>query len=265
MPSPFPGMDPWVEGPELFPDFHHSFCTALREALNNVLPQGYFAKTNTLVWIDEDRKREPEVSLLTPRDRNFGGGTAVLPLRGMETFGLLDEPIEQLEVEIYTTGDKRLVTAFELLSPSNKSEGAGRRAYRDKQRELRSAGVHLVEFDFLRAGLHTTLVPRSRLAESARHKHEDFTYHVCVLDCRNGGERMFARILSLKDRLPEIGIPLDDDREPIVVDLQPIADRCYDGGRYADQINYAEPCDPPLTPDQQVWADGILAARGGSH
>jgi hypothetical protein len=38
MPSPFPGMDPYLENPEIFPDFHDSFITYLREVLQASLP-----------------------------------------------------------------------------------------------------------------------------------------------------------------------------------------------------------------------------------
>ena len=38
MPSPFPGMDPYLESPEIFPDFHDSFITYLREALQAACP-----------------------------------------------------------------------------------------------------------------------------------------------------------------------------------------------------------------------------------
>ena len=43
MPSPFPGIDPYLESPEIFPDFHDSFITYLRETLQASLPAPYFA------------------------------------------------------------------------------------------------------------------------------------------------------------------------------------------------------------------------------
>lgn len=43
MPSPFPGMDPYLENPEIFPDFHDSVITYLREYLQACLPEPYFA------------------------------------------------------------------------------------------------------------------------------------------------------------------------------------------------------------------------------
>jgi len=40
MPSPFPGMDPWLEDEDVFPDLHESLCQYVREALNAAMPPG---------------------------------------------------------------------------------------------------------------------------------------------------------------------------------------------------------------------------------
>ncbi|MEQ8961940.1 MAG: DUF4058 family protein, partial [Coleofasciculus sp. C2-GNP5-27] len=34
MPSPFPGMNPYLENPELWPEVHHWLITAIAESLN---------------------------------------------------------------------------------------------------------------------------------------------------------------------------------------------------------------------------------------
>jgi Protein of unknown function (DUF4058) len=39
MPSPFPGMDPYLESPRYWQDFHGSFITYAREALQSQLPR----------------------------------------------------------------------------------------------------------------------------------------------------------------------------------------------------------------------------------
>ena len=40
MPSPFPGMDPYVEG-YLWPDFHHELASAIRLQLVRALSERY--------------------------------------------------------------------------------------------------------------------------------------------------------------------------------------------------------------------------------
>jgi Protein of unknown function (DUF4058) len=127
MPSPFPGMDPYLESPEIFPDFHDSFVTYLREALQAGLPARSFAMIGRRLWAEpaHDEFREPFV-------------------------------------EIYTRGEegKRLVASIEVLSLANKTAGErGRDLYRKKQKELLDSRVHLVEMDFLRGGEPVTAVP----------------------------------------------------------------------------------------------------------
>ena len=59
-----------------------------------------------------------------------------------------------------------------------------------------------------------------------------------------------------------IPIPLDPDVEPVRIELQPLFERTYDTGRYGEFMDFTKLCDPPLTPEQQIWADGILKSKG---
>ncbi len=83
MPSPFPGMDPYSENPEIFPDLHDSFITYLREALQATLPAPYFAVLGQRVWIEFSRRLiGPDIEVRrgnTPSARGprFAGSVAV--------------------------------------------------------------------------------------------------------------------------------------------------------------------------------------------
>ncbi len=44
MPSPFPGMDPYLEAPDIWPDFHDAFASEIRALLNQTLPAPYYAR-----------------------------------------------------------------------------------------------------------------------------------------------------------------------------------------------------------------------------
>jgi hypothetical protein len=194
------------------------------------------------------------------RDRGpNGNGRTATTLTGLVSIGqerTLD-PWEEPYLEILSAKGKRLVTAIEVLSPSNKKAGDnGRKAYQDKQQELRLAGVNLVEIDLLRRGSHSTCVPLKRLQEVVG----QFDYHVSVMVAHS--MEYLAAGIRLADRLPTIGIPLDPDVPEVTVDLQPLLDRCYDGGRYPELVNYRHPCDSPLTSEQQEWAEGILRTKG---
>ena len=258
MPSPFPGMDPWLERRGLFPDFHDSLIYLMRETLNALMPPGYAAMGTTLVWTEPDQRRQPDVAVTgrAPRPGDHSSGVAVA-LPGLKPAGAARQPArvvaEQKYLEIRATQDRRLVTAIEVISPANKRPGPGRRAFRVKQAELRRRGVHTVEVDLLRAGQYVSAAPRERIAAIQA----AFDYHVCVTVAERPA-RFHAAAWRLADPLPAFGVPLDPGVPPPVVTLKPLLDRAYDTGRYSQLVDYDHPCDPPLTPEQQVWANGIL-------
>ncbi len=259
MPSPFPGMDPWLEDPEVFPNVHERLTIFMQDALNAAMPPGYVAITKNRVWVDDESRREPDVSLFG-RDRGAnGGGSTTTALTGLTSIGkhLTSDPVEEPYLEILSSKGKRLVTAVEVISLANKRAGeSGRKTYQDKQREYMLSGVNLVEIDLLRAGPHVTATPLARLRKVLG----EFDYHVNVVVAADA--RHHAAGIRLGDRLPAFAIPLDPDVPAVVIDLQSLLDRCYDGGRYTELFSYREPCEPPLTPEQQAWAEGILREKG---
>ncbi|MBA4065060.1 MAG: hypothetical protein C0501_15365 [Isosphaera sp.] len=263
MPSPFPGMDPWVEAPGVFPDLHSALIIYLREGLNAAMPDGYVATSSHLVWVDPELRREPDVAAFGPPARPASGAE---PLEeefsecGMVAVASapVAEPHEEPYLEIFSDRGDRLVTVVEVLSLSNKRPGdGGRTSYQQKQGEFRLAGVNLVEIDLLRGGPHTTAVPLREL----RHLAGRFDYHVGVT-VAGSPTRYFARPIRLEERLPTIRVPLDPGVPLVPLDLQPLLDRAYDTGRYRRLVRYDRPCDPPLAPEQQAWAEGVLRGKG---
>jgi hypothetical protein len=258
-------MDPWLESPAIFPDLHNTLITYLGDALNAVLPEPYFARSATRVWVEQGHPREPDVSLLDPSMRpvrpsavDLAAAMTAAGLIAVDAPAVVPEPFEEPFLEVRSTSDDRLVTAIEVSSIANKSPGdKGREAYRQKQAEYLTEGVGLVEIDLLRGGEHTTAVPRGRLRSRAGF----FAYHVCVSGAVLGRQHFIAPI-RLADRLPPISVPLDRDMEPVKVELQPLLNQCYDNRRYARQVRYTQPPDPPLTDEQRLWAAGILRQKG---
>jgi hypothetical protein len=254
-------MDPWLEDPNVFPDFHDAMIVYLKEALNATLPPGYFAASTTIVWVDDQQRSQPDVSVIARHGVTVRPGVATLEaLPRLQPLGIryTPEPVEEKYLEIRSRGGERIVTAVEILSRSNKAAGsAGRKAYLDKQQEFCLGGVNMVEIDLLRAGTHTTAVPRSRLT---RLHDGRIHYHVCVTEAGEV-DRLFGAVFPLERPLPEIEIPLEPGLPRIPIALQPMLDRAYDAGRYWMRTDYAQPPTPPLSPEEQAWADGILRAR----
>ena len=77
-----------------------------------------------------------------------GGAVAAAPL---VLDALIPEDVPDPYVEIRDVEERRLVTAIEVLSPTNK-RGPGVEEYRKKRQELLSSEVHYLEVDLLRVG-----------------------------------------------------------------------------------------------------------------
>jgi hypothetical protein len=148
MPSPFPGMDPYLEHPETFPGLHDDLISQMKGALQQRLPEPYYATSQGRVWIEmSHRYVEPDVDVLRPREgsqpEHRSNGPAVLApptARGRSVLVRVphDEHRENF-LDIYAQQDNgdRLVTTVEVLSPSNKTPGEhGRELYLRKQKEI---------------------------------------------------------------------------------------------------------------------------------
>lgn len=261
MPSPFPGMDPYLEHPDIFPDFHDSFVTYLRERLQPHLPEPYYAAIGRLAWIEvSERYIGPDVDVVASWQSERAspistGGVAVANRSATQPLVIHvphDERIEPL-VEIYLGrgSERRLVTTIEVLSLTNKTPWErGRDLYLRKQEEILDSQVHLVEIDLLRGGHHTTAVPFGRLTNVAG----AFDYHVSIHHFDNL-EDYFVYPFRLSDPLPAIEIPLLPGDPPVSLELQAVFHRTYEAGPYRREIDYRTvPPAPPLTADLLTWA-----------
>ena len=162
MPGPFPGMDPYLEHPRLWPGVHQGIMTFFCDALNATLPPRYVAALNERVYVTGlDPAIVPDVAVRassSPSPRNGGAivtevGDAPLVIE------IAREEVREPFLEIVTTGnDERVVTVIEVLSPANKAAGSvGRRLYLAKQRRILRGDAHLLEIDLLRHSKHTVV------------------------------------------------------------------------------------------------------------
>jgi Protein of unknown function (DUF4058) len=265
--SPFPGMDPYLENPEIFPDFHDSMIFCLRESIQASLPSPYFAALGRRLWIEfsrrligqdvEIRHRQPRGPSSLGSDRTAGLAVVDRPTARPVVVKVAQDEVREPFIEIYVRNDegKRLVTSVEVLSYSNKTPGAhGRDLYLRKQEEILASKVHLVEIDLLRDGEHATAVPHDLALETCG----EFDYHVSVHNFADL-EKFFVYPILLNERLPPVEIPLLPGDSPVTLDLQAAFDRCYGAGPYAQEIRYGEDAiTPPLDADRAAWASQIV-------
>jgi hypothetical protein len=223
MPSPLPGMDPYLEHPKLWPAFQHQLLACLYQVLLPGLVDRYRARVGT-------RTYTTEMALFT----------SVVKEEHAEEF-----------VEVRNRADGRLVTLVEVVSPANKTTPAGRTAYLERRKEalLQRAGV--VEIDLVLQGKPTLTFSRDGLPE----------YDYAVTVTRGASpDRYEIYTTTLAKRLPKFKVPLAADDRDALLDLQAAFARAFDLGGFLAQIDYktAPPADVPLTDDHRKWLDDTL-------
>src|SRR5437667_169407 len=170
MPSPFPGMDPYLEAH--WRDVHARLVIYASDALQSVLPDPLRARVEESVLLETpkglgDHPLFPDVRVVEytwkrrQESRAEAGaaeaGAAVAePLLVQAEPDPVTEPF--LEIIDRESGN-RVVTVIEFLSPSNKSPGPNRELYLRKQREMCASDANLVEIDLNRFGTHTLAFP----------------------------------------------------------------------------------------------------------
>ncbi len=258
MKSPFPGMDPYLE--LRWGDVHSRLTTYASDALNRLMPAGLIvrAEERSIVCDDDFHQRDivPDVSIF---ERGAGGTSAVATdVSVADSVCLVVEPFEfkQHFLEIRDArSHRRVVTVVEFVSPTNKRPGEGLDKYRQKQRECFEGDVNLVEIDLTRAGDRSLLMPVDRLLQDRQ-----ATYMAAVWRATRPSHRWLYR-LPLQQRLGGIPIPLRPTDQDVVLDLQTVIDQIYENGRYEQDLSYSETLNPPLPPEDQAFAEPLLARR----
>ena len=256
MPSPFPGMNPYLERAAVWPDFHHAYLTHFRDALSDLLGENYFVAIDERVYLhdaDEDLKLigRPDADVLvagsaSPPEYANGGVTATVVAPSKVTIPKLRKR-KVAYLQIVDADQRDVVTVLELISPSNKYAGDDRESYLTKRRELLGTRVNFVELDFLRGG------PRMPLKDLA-----SCDYYAMV---SRPASRPQADIwpLRLRESLPTIPIPLREGEAEPVISLQALLHHTYDRGKYRKRIYDHDP-EPKLAPADAEWAKELLAA-----
>ena len=199
--------------------------------------------------VREDRTGREENAARDPRAADL---PIILELQEMQ--------VHEPRVDILDLSDhEKIVTTIEVVSPSNKRTGPGRRSYRRRQREVLAEKTHLIEIDLLRNGRHVVRIPRWCVQEEQPHD-----YLVCVNRWpRRNRFELYPR--RLREPLPCIAIPLTDADPDVRLDIQAAFTQVVEHASYPLLVRYDEPCNPPLEAADQQWADERWAAYRTAH
>jgi hypothetical protein len=258
MPTPFPGMDPYLEHVQFWPDVHHGLISAIRDDLAAQLRPRYVARMeiDTYAWLPDQRELlgRPDVTLLAG-NQDHGGVAEAVAAYGDPPMVTVHLPVRDTmrlgSIQLCTVSDQRVVAALEILSPANKRPGPGRRAYLRKRWAILDSPTHLVEIDLLRAW------PSMPLGGAGR----DVDYRILVSDA---ARRPRAGLLGfgVEQAIPSFRVPVLPGDEWPVLEVGALLHALYDRAGYDLQIDYRREPVPPLRPAVAVWADGLLRAAG---
>jgi hypothetical protein len=251
MPSPFPGVDPYLESQHYWPDFHARFMNYWCEALADKLPENYEARMDervNLVGPPAVTNGDAEPDLVIPAAPRSQSATAS-PLPVTLPLLIADETREPY-IQILHRPERKLVGVLELLSPACKAE-PWNGGYRQQRWTWLRQDLHLIELDLLLGGRRMPLA----------HDYPLGNYFALVAP---GDRRPDCDVYAwgVRQALPTFPIPLLSPDPPIRIDLGAAFSLTYDRGRYARSIDYTAPPHPALTEEDQAWAMETARAAG---
>lgn len=221
MASPFPGMNPYLEEGTVWPVFQHHLVMCLYQILLPGLVDRYRARVG-------QRNYVTEMALFT---------------------SVIREDHQEEFIEIRQRTDGKLITLLDVVSPTNKTTGTGRKAYLAKREEARDQGANLVEIDLVLQGEPTLEYSREGLP--------DWDYAVTVTRARQP-ESHEIYSSTLQKRLPRFRLPLAADDRDTVLDLHASFSRCFEQGGFRNKIEYARDPSVPLTEENRRWLAEVL-------
>jgi Protein of unknown function (DUF4058) len=259
MPSPFPGMNPYLEHPELFPGFHHLLISEIARFLSPQLRPKYRVAVEVRMYEATDESSLlvgiPDVSVksrLTMTDSTETNLAFAVPSsEPMRVKIPMPVTIREGYLEVREVGTEVLITTIEILSPANKRPGKGRQAYENKREDVLLSRTNLVEIDLLRKGQSMPFVGNNISSD----------YRVLV--CR-GSSRPYADLyaFNLQNIISIFPLPLrPGDTEP-VIDLQRLLNDIYEIYDYDLVVDYNQQPVPALSKDNSAWVDSLLQEQG---
>ncbi|AFY31494.1 DUF4058 family protein [Calothrix sp. PCC 7507] len=259
MPAIFPGMNPYLEHPELFPGLHHLLISEIARFLSHRLRPKYRVAVEVRMYETTDDSSLlvgiPDVIVKNRQNandiKNINVAVATPTPEPVKVTVPIPITIKEGYLEVKEVGTEQLVTTIEILSPTNKRPGKGRRTYEEKRAQVLGSRTNLLEIDLLRKG-----EPMPMFGD---HIQSDYRILVAL-----GNRRPVADLyaFNLPDVIPSFPLPLrSGDSEP-VIDLQTLLNQVYEIYDYDLVIDYSQEPVPTLSESDAVWVDALLRQQG---
>ena len=265
MPTPFPGMDPYLERPGLWEEVHTGLITAIQRFLTPLLRPKYRVAIERRTYLsvlppDDQLIGMPDVLVRTERG-DAPLATAVAPVTTALVVGELPMPeeIQERYLEVREVATQDVVTVIEILSPTNKISKEGRAQYEEKRLKVLASLTNLVEIDLLRAGKPFAMkIPGQNGTTQSNYR--------IVVSRSWQRPRADFYLFGVRDPIPTFPIPLQRGEAEPQLPLNQILHELYDQGGYDLAIDYHQPAEPPLSKEDANWvAEHLLQATPGSQ
>jgi len=248
-------MDPYLEHPTLWPGVHNGLIAALQLALAPQLRPRYYIALEERVYVTEPAQRavvgRPDLAVVGHPEAASALPPAPIASPVLTVRVPLPDAVRETYLEVRETGTDYVITVLEILSPTNKRPGRGRRMYEDKRLDVLATRTHLVEIDLMRAGEPMPIMGNSSAS--------DYRILVSRGDCRPDAT-LYA--FGVRQSIPLFPLPLKPaDQEP-VVDLGRLLHDLYDQASYDLRLDYTGEPDPPLPAAEATWAGQLLRQQG---
>lgn len=260
MPSPFPGMNPYLEDPSFWREVHNRLIVALANDLGARLRPKYYVAIETRTYLEDESDGVlvgiPDAIVFAASQLRQSSmaiaSTVEIPQTQPQKVQLI-EPIEIKErfLEVRRVKTHEVVTVIEVLSPKNK-RGDGRTSYLKKRQAIFESQTHLIEIDLIRAYQPMPIAGVSWV----------FDYRILVSDAT---QRPNAELygFNLRDRIPVFSLPLGLDDNPVFVDLQLLLQEVYDQGNFDLRVDYDQVVPKPvLSESDRAWLQHSLTSHG---
>jgi hypothetical protein len=256
MRPPFPGMDPWLEHPALWPDVHNRLIAAIADAMTPLLvPKYYISLESRILSVPLEESAAigiPDLTVLSSRpDAPLGAAQPDEAVVGVIEVEIpMEDEVRETYLEVHDVRTRRMVTLIEVLSPANKIARKGRAKYEAKRARVFRSMTNLVEIDLLRAG------------KPMRFNRAEVRSDYRILVSRER-QRPRAQLYAfgVRDPIPSVPLPLlRGDAEP-PMDLGAILHALYDRAAYDLRLSYDQPPVPPLPEGDAAWANEVILSR----
>lgn len=261
MPTPFPGMDPYLEQAGLWREVHTRLIVAIADELGPLVQPTYRVAVEQRTYLAMVARDEtiiiPDIAVANGGDEGPSRAAQASQAQASAEPGVfiaelpMPEEITERYLEIRDVVTNDVVTSIEVLLPTNKHSGEGRRLYEEKRLRVLGSMTHLIEIDLLRTG-----------SPMPMQTPEAFPFDYSIIVSRAYQRpKAEVRLFRVRQPIPAFPVPLRREEPEPTLELNRVFHDLYDRAGYGLVIDYSRPPNPPLRHDDDAWMDALLREK----